>query len=86
MAEIRASGTWGSALTSDEFAAIRSVGFEPVGQVLGACVYNIGYTGGYACPGSWGSFGYGTDTVRGKPGRWFCLAHRPDAHLLRRGG
>ena len=61
MAEIRASGTWGSALTSDEFAAIRSVGFEPVGQVLGACVYNIGYTGGYACPGAWGSsWGYGT--------------------------
>ena len=53
MAEIRASGTWGSALTSDEFAAIRSVGFEPVGQVLGACVYNIGYTGGYSCPGAW---------------------------------
>ena len=59
MAEIRASGTWGSALTSDEFAAIRSVGFEPVGQVLGACVYNIGYTGGYACPGAWGNWGYG---------------------------
>src|SRR5215469_834244 len=61
MQEIRASGTWGSALTSDEFAAIRSVGFEPVGQVLGAAVYNIGYTGGYNCPGSWGSWGgYGT--------------------------
>jgi uncharacterized protein YbjQ (UPF0145 family) len=59
MAEIRRSGTWGSALTSDEFAAIRSVGFEPAGQVLGACVYNIGYTGGYACPGGWGSWGYG---------------------------
>src|SRR3984885_5441868 len=59
MAEIRRSGTWGSALTSDEFAAIRSVGFEPVGQVLGAAVYNIGYTGGYNCPGAWGSFGYG---------------------------
>ncbi|HJS85713.1 MAG TPA: hypothetical protein VJ779_09645 [Acetobacteraceae bacterium] len=29
--------------------------------------------------GAWGSFGYGVDTVRGKPGRWFCLAHRPDA-------
>ena len=57
MAEIRASGTWGSALTSDEFAAIRSVGFAPAGQVLGACVYNIGYTGGYACPGSWGAWG-----------------------------
>jgi uncharacterized protein YbjQ (UPF0145 family) len=61
IAEIRRSGTWGSALTSDEFAAIRSVGFEPAGQVLGACVYNIGYTGGYACPGAWGtSWGYGT--------------------------
>jgi uncharacterized protein YbjQ (UPF0145 family) len=59
MAEIRRSGTWGSALTSDEFASIRSVGFEPAGQVLGACVYNIGFTGGYACPGAWGSWGYG---------------------------
>ena len=59
MAEIRGSGTWGSALTSDEFAAIRSVGFEAAGQVLGAAVYNIGYTGGYGCPGAWGSYGYG---------------------------
>jgi uncharacterized protein YbjQ (UPF0145 family) len=58
MAEIRRSGTWGSALSSDEFAAIRSVGFEPVGQVLGAAVYNIGFTGGYNCPGAWGG-GYG---------------------------
>lgn len=59
MAEIRGSGTWGSALTSDEFAAIRSAGFAAVGQVLGAAVYNIGYTGGYGCPGAWGSYGYG---------------------------
>jgi len=59
MAEIRGSGTWGSALTSDEFASIRSVGFEAVGQVLGAAVYNIGYTGGYGCPGAWGSYAYG---------------------------
>ncbi len=59
MEEIRRSGTWGSALTSDEFAAIRSVGFEPVGQVLGAAVYNVGYTGGYNCPGAWGFGQYG---------------------------
>jgi uncharacterized protein YbjQ (UPF0145 family) len=59
MAEIRRSGTWGSALTSDEFAAIRTVGFEPVGQVLGAAVYNIGYSGSYNCPGAWGNWGYG---------------------------
>src|SRR5271156_4399115 len=64
MAEIRRSGTWGSALTSDEFAVIRSVGFEPVGQVLGAAVYNIGYTGGYNCPGAWGSYGYGVMPAR----------------------
>jgi uncharacterized protein YbjQ (UPF0145 family) len=56
MAEIRSSGTWGSALTADEFAAVRTVGFEPVGQVLGAAVYNIGYTGGYGCPGAWGGY------------------------------
>jgi uncharacterized protein YbjQ (UPF0145 family) len=50
MAEIRQSGTWGSALSTHEFAAIRSVGFEPVGQVLGAAIYNIGFAGGYSCP------------------------------------
>ncbi len=55
LAEIRASGTWGSALTTDEFAAIKSAGFEPVGQVLGAAVYNIGYRG-YGCP-SFATFG-----------------------------
>ncbi len=48
----RASGTWGSALTADEFAVIRSVGFEPVGQVFGAAVYSVGYTG-FSCPGTW---------------------------------
>ena len=80
LAGIRASGTWGSALTADEFAAIRSVGFEPVGQVLGACVYNIGYTGGYACPGAWGNWGYGqvmpsrtTTQVSSRPG-WGSFA------------
>jgi uncharacterized protein YbjQ (UPF0145 family) len=57
MTEIRRSGTWGSALSADEFTAIRSVGFEPVGQVLGAAVYNIGYTGGYGCPGAWAGYG-----------------------------
>lgn len=59
MAEIRRSGTWGSALTADEFTAIKSTGFEPVGQVLGAAVYNIGYTGGYGCPAYGGGYGLG---------------------------
>jgi uncharacterized protein YbjQ (UPF0145 family) len=53
MTEIAQSGTWGSALSTAEFAAIRSVGFEPVGQVLGAVVYNIGWMGSYTCPAGW---------------------------------
>jgi uncharacterized protein YbjQ (UPF0145 family) len=57
LAEIRDSGTWGSALSTAEFAAIRSVGFQPVGQVLGAAVYNVGWTGGYNCPGAWSGYG-----------------------------
>ena len=63
LAEIRRSGTWGSALTSDEFASVRSVGFQPVGQVLGAAVYNVGYTGGYGCPGAWGGYNFGWGPV-----------------------
>ena len=67
LAEIRASGTWGSALTADEFAAVRSTGFEPAGQVLGAAVYNLGFQGGYGCPGGWGGgfFGGTFTTVSG---------------------
>jgi uncharacterized protein YbjQ (UPF0145 family) len=65
LAEIRASGTWSSALTADEFAAIRSVGFEPAGQVLGAAVYNLGYTGGYNCPGAWAGYGGWVGPARG---------------------
>jgi uncharacterized protein YbjQ (UPF0145 family) len=74
LAEIRQSGTWGSALSADEFAAIRAVGFEPVGQVLGAAVYNIGFTGGYNCPGAWS--GYGT----------YAQAYRSVTQVSSRGG
>jgi uncharacterized protein YbjQ (UPF0145 family) len=38
-----------SDLTVGEHHAIRSVGFSPVGQVLGSCVYQIGYTGSWYC-------------------------------------
>jgi uncharacterized protein YbjQ (UPF0145 family) len=51
MVPIQGSGTWGSTLSTDEFAAICGVGFEPVGQVFGACVYNIGYVGASGCAG-----------------------------------
>jgi uncharacterized protein YbjQ (UPF0145 family) len=61
MAQIRSSGTWGSSLTSGEFAAIRSAGFEPVGQVFGAAVYAAGSALGPSCPAAGGSSG-GTES------------------------
>jgi uncharacterized protein YbjQ (UPF0145 family) len=51
----RSGGTWGSALTCQEFAAVGSVGFEPVGQVFGAAVYAAASAGGSSCPAASGS-------------------------------
>ena len=55
MVQTRGGGTWGSMLSTGEFAAVCGVGFEPVGQVFGACVYNIGYVGAFGCAGGWSS-------------------------------
>ena len=60
MAALRSSGTWGSALTADEFAAIRAAGFEPAGQVFGAAVFSAGSATGYGCPGAPGPPGDGS--------------------------
>ncbi|WP_051950713.1 heavy metal-binding domain-containing protein [Actinacidiphila yeochonensis] len=45
LASAERSGTWTSALSTGEFAAVRSVGFEPVGQVMGSAVFRIGRSG-----------------------------------------
>jgi uncharacterized protein YbjQ (UPF0145 family) len=45
-------GTWDSALSVGDFAAIRSVGFEPAGQVFGAAVYYLSTVMGAGCPGT----------------------------------
>lgn len=50
LAEMSGHHSWGSTLGVSEFAAISKVGFQPVGQVLGAAVWNIGDTGGEECP------------------------------------
>jgi uncharacterized protein YbjQ (UPF0145 family) len=63
MAAPRSSGTWGSALTADEFAAIRGAGFEPVGQVFGAAVYSVGPAGS-GCPGMFGPLAAAMDQAR----------------------
>jgi uncharacterized protein YbjQ (UPF0145 family) len=45
------SPAWGSVLSVDGFAAMRSAGFEPVGQVFGAAVYPLTATAAVSCPG-----------------------------------
>jgi uncharacterized protein YbjQ (UPF0145 family) len=84
IAGLRSSGTWGSVLTTDEFAAIRSVGFEPVGQVFGAAVYSAG-SSRYSCLGTGGSSGGGRPagpapqvSGRGGPGSFGPLVQTMD--------
>lgn len=36
-------GVFTSGLSTDEFVALSSVGFDPVGQVMGSSVYHLGY-------------------------------------------
>ena len=70
MAAAASGGTWDSALPAGEFAAVRSVGFEPVGQVFGAAVYYLATVAGVSCPGTTGASYPASDT--GPAGR---LAH-----------
>jgi uncharacterized protein YbjQ (UPF0145 family) len=51
MAPLRRGGTWDSVLSAGDVAAIRSVGFEPVGQVSGAAVY-LSASWPVSCPGT----------------------------------
>jgi uncharacterized protein YbjQ (UPF0145 family) len=62
LAELRQTRSWGSSLDVSEFAAISKVGFQPIGQVLGAAVYNIGDPGDEECP-------YGVAVYRGEGNR-----------------
>jgi len=45
-------GAWDSVLSADGFAAVRSVGFEPAGQVFGTAVYYLSASAGVSCPGT----------------------------------
>ncbi len=62
LAEMRGTRSWGSSLDVSEFAAISRVGFQPVGQVLGAAVYSVGDAGDEECP-------YGLAVYRGEGNR-----------------
>jgi uncharacterized protein YbjQ (UPF0145 family) len=64
-------GSFTSDLTVEEFAAIRSVGFSPVGQVLGSGVFQVGWSStrcGYSYIGGLsGTFGGGVWTSARAP-------------------
>lgn len=49
LAAMEADHAFTSDLTAAEHLAVRAAGFEPVGQVMGASVFQIGYTGGWDC-------------------------------------
>ncbi|HEY2507769.1 MAG TPA: heavy metal-binding domain-containing protein [Streptosporangiaceae bacterium] len=69
LSDMAAHRSWGSSLAVNEFAAISRVGFRPVGQVLGAAVYNIGDAGDEDCPYGMTVYrGEGTPVYRGPGG------------------
>jgi uncharacterized protein YbjQ (UPF0145 family) len=51
LADLRAHNAWTSDLSVAEFDVLGSVGFAPVGQVMGTSVYQIGYSGTWWCGG-----------------------------------
>lgn len=93
LASAGGSGTWTSALSTGEFAAIRSVGFEPVGQVMGSAVFHIGRSGRYwgyhdcQYPGARYSYAFGSRTgapvalsgAAPRRRRWSASSTRPGA-------
>src|SRR5215469_13534995 len=76
LAEQRASRSWGSTLSVSEFATASRVGFEPVGQVLGAAVYNVGDAGDEECPYGLAVYRGGGSPVYRTPGS-FGIPARP---------
>ena len=58
LATMRADAAFTSSLSVDEHHAIRSVGFSPVGQVMGTCVVHPGAYALSSC-GYYGSMGFG---------------------------
>jgi uncharacterized protein YbjQ (UPF0145 family) len=61
-AAAQGSATFTSALSVDEFTALRSVGFEPVGQVMGSAVFRVSRPRVRSC-------GF----TRELPQRWYIL-------------
>ena len=63
LAQLRRTGAFTSQLGTSEFATLRAVGFDPVGQVMGASVYRLGYIP-YSCNYGFGARAFGTTSIR----------------------
>lgn len=59
---------WGSLLSTRDFAAVTGVGFDPVGQVMGAAVISLGYVGRGGKCSSTGSYASRTDLASEQEG------------------
>jgi uncharacterized protein YbjQ (UPF0145 family) len=74
LSQARQGGTWTSSLSVGEFAGLRSRGFEPVGQVMGSTVHNLGwwYRASVDCGYRGGLFGSGgaVTVTSGMQGAW----------------
>jgi uncharacterized protein YbjQ (UPF0145 family) len=64
---------WGSLLSTQDFAAITSVGFHPVGHVLGAAVVHLGFASRGGRCSSIGSYTSRTDLASGTGGPFNVL-------------
>ena len=74
LGQARQAGTWTSSLSVNEFAGLRTTGFEPVGQVMGSTVHNLGwwYRASIDCGYRRGMFGGGGayTITSGMQGAW----------------
>ncbi len=70
---LRTAGAWGSLLSAQDFAAITSVGFHPVGHVLGASVVHLGYASRGGKCSSVGSYTSRTDLASATTGPFNML-------------
>jgi uncharacterized protein YbjQ (UPF0145 family) len=72
----RTAGAWGSLLSTQDFAAIASVGFQPVGHVLGAAVVHLGYVSSGGKCSSIGSYTSQTDLASATGGPFNLLLRK----------
>src|SRR3954471_14442732 len=63
-----AGGPWPSLLTAPAAAGLEAAGFDPVGEVMGSIVQQIGWAGYRGC-GGWGSGIGGGGATTGTPCR-----------------